>query len=108
MNQGLGVAVGFEAVPSRDQVAPQLLVAVDFPVEHHPDGTVFIRNRLMAGIEVNDAEPPHAEAARPVEMEALVIRPAMANPVAHRADLRRVRTAAEPQLSRDAAHTRFT
>ncbi len=107
MNERLGVAVRLEAMPSRDQVTSQFLIAVDFAVENDPDGAVFVRDWLMTGIEVDDAEPPHAEAAWPVDMEALVIRPAMANPVAHRADLCRVRTGPQPQLSRDAAHTRF-
>ncbi len=62
----------------------------------------------MTGIQVDDAEPPHTETAGPVDMESLVIRPTMANPVAHRAELRHVHTGPQPQLSCDTAHTCFT
>src|SRR5262249_36953708 len=79
-------AVGGKAVPPRQQVAPKLLIVVNFPVEDDPDRAIFIAHRLMAGREVNDAEPSHPDPGAPIHINAVIVRPAMADPVTHRSD----------------------
>src|SRR5450432_1485037 len=83
MNERFGVAVGLKAMALGDQLCAQRLVIVDLAVEDHPERAVLIRNGLMAGAEVNDAETAHADGAAAFDMEAFVVRTAMANPVAH-------------------------
>src|SRR6185437_10148458 len=84
----LRVAVRLEAMPACDQVSAQVLIAVNFSVEDHPDGAVFVRDRLVSRGQIDNAEPPHADAAWPIDMEAFIVRSAVAYPVTHLPDLR--------------------
>src|SRR6266850_2129790 len=45
----------------RFELGAQLAEVVDLAVEHDPDGTVLVVDRLMAGREIDDAQAPHAE-----------------------------------------------
>jgi hypothetical protein len=58
MNERLGITPGLVAVTERLELATQLDVVVDLSVEHDPDRAVFIRHRLGATLEVDDAQPP--------------------------------------------------
>ena len=69
MDDGFGVARCPEGVAALFELAPQLAVVVDLAVEHHPDGAVFVANRLLAGLEVDDAQPAHAEPDAVAEVE---------------------------------------
>jgi hypothetical protein len=81
--------VGYEGIAKR-------LVVVDLAVEDNPSGAVFIRDRLMPGAQVDDAKPAHAEAATAININALVVWPAVANLIAHGPDCGRL-SAAVPQ-----------
>src|SRR5437764_3372767 len=87
-----------------DQVGAQLLVVVNYAVEYHPNGLVFVTNRLVARAEVDDTEPPHADPAPAVQVIAFVIWPAMANLIAHPADVSQLGLPIAQKLSSDAAH----
>ena len=65
----------------------QRLVIVDLAVEHDQDVAVLVRDRLVPAGQVDDAEPPHAEADPALDERAPVVRAAMADRVAHPADL---------------------
>ena len=69
--------------PSRSQRGAQLAVVVDLAVEDHPDGAVLVGDRLVAGRDVDDAQAPHAERDAVLDVEALVVRSAVADDVAH-------------------------
>src|SRR5581483_1762313 len=105
MHQRFGIAVGDETMAARNQVLPQFLVIVDLAVEYHPNGAVLVRDRLVAGAQIDDAEAAHADAARPVYMKAFIVGAAMANAVAHRTNLRDADVRPRQQLSCDTAHT---
>ena len=70
-------------MPARHQTVAQVLVVVDLPVEHDDFGAVFVEHRLPAAPQIDDAEPPHAEANRPAHVESLVVGAAMSQGGAH-------------------------
>ncbi len=86
VNDRLGVARRVENVARRFQPLPQLAIVVDLTVEDEPDRSVFVVNRLMAGRQVDDAQAAHAESGAGLHVHALIVRSAMANDVAHRAN----------------------
>src|SRR5262249_1882999 len=105
MNDGLGVARGSKHVPAPGELSSELGIVVDLAVEDDPHRAVFVRDGLVSVREVDDAQPAHAERDAPAEMNALVVRPTMRHPAAHRADLTLGdRTATRAQDSRDSAH----
>ena len=64
MNNGFRVGVRVKSVAFRFEIGAQLLVVINLAIEHHPHALIFIMNRLMARVEVNDRESPHTQAHR--------------------------------------------
>src|SRR2546422_3880960 len=83
MQDRLGVALSGERMSPRDQHAPELAVVVDLAVEDDDLRPVFVEDRLSPARQVDDAEPSHPEADGPLHVQALVVRPAMTDRVAH-------------------------
>src|SRR5213592_3658895 len=83
MQDDLGVALSGEHVSLRDQPTPQLAVVVDLAVEDDDLRPVFVEDRLSPARQIDDAEPSHPEADGALHIDALVVRPAMANRGAH-------------------------
>jgi hypothetical protein len=79
MHEHFRVAVGTKLVPASLELLAQLHVVVDLTVGDHPDGAVFIRNRLRAALEVDDGQTAMSEYAPTVDdLDRFVaIRPAM-------------------------------
>jgi hypothetical protein len=88
VDECFGVTVGFELMALADQVLAESLVVVDLTIEDHPDRAVFIRNGLMAGMEIDNAETAHADSAAAIDVETLVIGAAVPDLIAHGAHLR--------------------
>ena len=80
------VALGGEAVPAGFQFRTQLEVVENLAVEDDPEGAVLVGDRLLAGAEINNAEPGVAQAGKAVEINAELVRPAMTNHRQHPAD----------------------
>src|SRR5690606_17757081 len=59
-----------------DQPVPELAVVVDLAVEDDRDGAVFVGDGLAAAAQVDDAEPPHAEADAVGREESVLVRAA--------------------------------
>src|SRR2546423_467582 len=57
MNDNLGVRAGPKNVTEPLQFRTEFLKVVDFAVERHPNGLVFVGERLGATREINDREP---------------------------------------------------
>jgi hypothetical protein len=87
-----------------DQIGAQFPVVVDFSVEDHPNRPVFVTHGLVAGTQIDDAEPAHADGATAFDMEPLVIGAAMADLVAHGLDEWVFRFSIEQDEAGDSAH----
>ena len=105
MNQSFGVAVSAELMSLGDQILAQFLVVVDLAIEDHPDAAILVRDRLMTGAEIDDAEPAHPDAAGTVGVDTFIVGPAVADEVAHRPHVCNLRVAIPKEKSRDPAHS---
>ena len=65
------------------QVAPEVGVVIDLAVEHNPNRPVFVRERLLARLEIDDAEATMREGGLSVQAQARFVRTAMCDDVAH-------------------------
>ena len=86
MDDCLRIAMGPEIVPPRLQAAAQLSIVVDFAVEHDADGVVFVADRLLAGVQVDNAETAHGQPDVSGNEETVVIGPAVTNALVHSFD----------------------
>ena len=96
----------FDAVAAALEVRPQLDVVEDLAVEHRPDGLVLVVDRLVAALEVDDAQPRMAQAEAGLGVIAGAVRPARRQRRDHGLELaaRHVAAAVEVQDSGQAAH----
>ena len=84
VDQYLGVAVGGEPVPARDQLLAQLDEVVDLSVEDRRDGAVLVVDGLASAGHVDDGESPHPQRRVGVGVVALSVGPPMSDEAAHR------------------------
>jgi hypothetical protein len=85
----LGVAAGAEAMAERLERLAQRGVVVDLAVEGDDEAPVVALHRLVAAGQVDDRQAAHAEAEVVLREDALVVRAAVHDGVAHRAHRRR-------------------
>ena len=83
VNDDLRVALRGEAVASRGQLGPQLGEVEDLAVEDGPDRLVLVGQRLVAPLQVDDAEAAHPDRRAAAEVEAAVVGAAVANDLDH-------------------------
>src|ERR1700730_6564390 len=83
MNDGFCVAVCIEGVAELLQLFAELTVVIDLAIENNPGGAVLIVDRLLAACHIDDRHPPHAQAHALAEVEAVIIRAAMAYGLTH-------------------------
>jgi len=94
MHNRLAVAAGPKHVPGSLQPAAQRAEVVDLAIEDHPHRAIFVRQRLIGQGQINDrqaAEPERHAGSRAARVgdrtlaavEALIVRPAMAQHVGH-------------------------
>ena len=83
MDDDLGVGVRIKRVTLADEVFLDLREVVDLPIEDDPDRLILIVDRLMAGRQVDDAQPAHAQGGLPVDIEPFVVGPAVDDDVGH-------------------------
>jgi hypothetical protein len=67
----------------RLELGPKLTVVVDLAVVDDHHRPVLVRDRLLAAVEIDDAEPPIGETERPVDVKAVVIGAAVPNRLGH-------------------------
>ncbi len=94
--------------PCAFELGAQLGEVVDLAVEDGPDRLVFVRQRLIAGGEIDDAQPAMAEADALADVEAVGVGTAMGDDRHHRRQLFRLDAVRgiEVEASDDAAHIR--
>ena len=83
VENSLGVRMGGEHVTSGKQFLAQLLVVVDFAIEHNDLGTVFVFHRLATALQVDDGQAPMGKRHVLVDEVARAIGTAMGNAIAH-------------------------
>src|SRR2546426_9691432 len=90
---------------ARAEIGGQLPVVVDLAVEHDPDGAIFVADRLVARLQVDDAQAAHPQTRTGPQIKALVVRTTVHQGRAHGAQLiERHRLSVEAHDPRDAAH----
>ncbi len=83
MDNRFGIGFRAEVVAGFFEPLAQLLEIINFAVQNYPDRAVFIRHRLVAAGNVDDAEAPHAERHAAAVIKAIVIGAAMRDDAAH-------------------------
>jgi hypothetical protein len=62
---------------------PKLFEIVYLPVENCPHRQIFVKNRLLPTLEINDRQTPHAQGYSVTDIEPLVVRSAVTDRVTH-------------------------
>src|SRR5262245_46583580 len=107
VHDGLGIASGAQAVPPLNEHPAQLLVVINLAVEHNPDRSVLVADRLLTAPEVDDAQPTHTQSDTGAEVNTLFIGPAVHQHLAHPADfVFEHRLAVKANDSSNATHVR--
>ena len=86
------------------ELVPQLAVVVELAVLDDGDPAVLVRDRLIAGLEVDDREPPSGKPHRAFGEGPVGVGPAVDERRAHRRELIGWGGAAGPCDSADPAH----
>ena len=107
VHQHLRIGAGLAPMSSGDQILFQFQVVVDLAVEDDPDGAIFVRDRLLPGLQIDDCQAPHTQGDGLPHVEPFVIGAAMNDSVSHRAQKRRIRGSrrVDVDVSGDAAHS---
>src|SRR6185312_2799554 len=61
MHDRFGIGTSRVSMAGRFEACANVAVVIDFAVEDDPDRLIFIRQRLMPGGEINDAQPAMTE-----------------------------------------------
>ena len=83
VDDGFRVAARAIAVPLRLQPSSQFFMVINLAIENDPDILVLVGQRLMAALDVNDAQTPHGEADILLNEETLVVGPSMHDSSVH-------------------------
>ena len=105
VDQHLAVALRHEDMTGGRELAPQRAEVVDLAVEHDGNRAVGRHQRLLAAGDVDHGQAAKAESDRAVDVEAIVVGPAMRERRGHRGQ-RVARTGVVAQVAGDAAHGR--
>ena len=77
MDERFHIAVGREAMPALFEIGAQFDVVIDLAVADDVNRSVFVRDRLLAAREIDNAEPPHRQTDSRRDKKSFIIRPAM-------------------------------
>ena len=104
VDEHLGVAVRGEAVAGALELRAQLGVVVELAVLDDVNRAVLVRDRLVAGLQVDDREPAGSQSDRPFDEGAVAVRASVKELRAHPRELLRVGRPARRDDSADPAH----
>src|SRR6185436_10058 len=94
-----------ESVTKILELLLQIVKVIDLPVEHHTDCAVFIEDRLMPTLDVDNAQATHPQRQRPAIKVPFVIRPTMKHGRVHPPhNFRRVHRPGKINYSTNATH----
>jgi hypothetical protein len=83
VDNSFSIRAGDESVPASEQFLAKFRIVINFTIQEHPDGSIFIADRLVAAGDINNAEPPMAQTDSAIHINALVIRTAMTQSSVH-------------------------
>ena len=83
MNNGLGIAICLEMVPSLLKFLLELLIVINLPVEYDEDALVFIENRLMTTCKINDCKSAYTQGNTLAYPDSLIIWTTTADNLTH-------------------------
>jgi hypothetical protein len=83
MNDSFGIASGAIAVTAELKVLAQIRMIIDFTVENDPNTRVFIAERLVTGLDVNNAEAAHRQSYVLFDKETIVVGTAVDDLLVH-------------------------
>src|SRR5215203_3821777 len=84
VRQDLGVAVRVKAVSASEEARAKLRVVIELAVLRRPDTSRFIRHRLAAAFDVDDAQPARTERESLAAHGKTIIRATMTQRRQHR------------------------
>src|SRR4051812_6927297 len=100
MDEHLGVAGRLERVARAAEALAELAEVVDLAIEDDDDAAVLVVDRLIAGVEVDDAQALDAKSDLVFQMDAARVRPTVLESRAHLHDHRALhRNAVDSVLS---------
>src|SRR5690349_6199346 len=88
VEQDLGIRCGGKAMSAGLQLRAQFLVVEDFAVENDPQRFVFVADRLLPCLQIDDTEPCAPESCLRIAIDSEFIRPAVPDGGKHPAHLR--------------------
>src|SRR5213594_659950 len=83
MDYDFRIGVCIKRVSLRLQFTAQLKEIVNLAIENHPYASIFVMNGLLTTGNVNNAEPTHAQPYCPIDVDPLIIGPAVDNRSTH-------------------------
>jgi hypothetical protein len=83
MNDRLNVRIRSEPVAGCEEAFPQFEIVVDFSVAHHGYGFIFVGDRLISPLEIDNAQAPKTQPDSRTEMQTLAIGPSVPNHIRH-------------------------
>src|SRR5256885_15355509 len=83
MNEDFGIGGGIDFMALGNQVLADRHIIIDLPVQYDPDDLIFIVDRLVTGLEIDDTQPPHAECHMVHQHHAFIVRPSVLDAVTH-------------------------
>src|SRR5687768_17596427 len=72
-----------ELVAEVHELFADFFVVVDFAVKNDPGGAVLIGDRLLAGFQIDNRKTTHRHSDMPLDIEAILVRPAVADCLIH-------------------------
>jgi hypothetical protein len=105
VDDDLGVRARFENMPPSLELFAKFDEVIDFAIKDDLQAAVFVRDRLVAALKINDAEAPMPQAYVLRHIVPFSIRPTMAKRIAHPTDKIRLDwSSLKIECSTDAAH----
>src|SRR5215469_2374761 len=86
MDNNFGITGRSKSMSLRLQLLTQITIVVNFTVKHDPNRLVLIRDRLLARLQIDDAQSPHPDSHLTLNAVTKVIRSSVDECVAHRTD----------------------
>ena len=79
MYDHLGVAGSNQLVPACAKLFSQFAVVVNLAIENDSDASIFVRDRLFATGQINNAQPPHSHGKIVMHISSFIIWSSVAN-----------------------------